>query len=267
MSPPTLHAMPVSADDDVVLLVPEEETVPESAGHQRLVDLLYAGIAARYGDADDVAVHCRLAWFPDSDDTRIRLDPDVMVVFGRPSAGRRSFKSWVENGASPTVLIEVLSEDDTDADYDRRLRRARRYGVEEVILVAPFTPGGVRVEHLVPDPDDPTRFRTVAVSTHPDDPVVVPRLGIRLAGGRDLVVSDEHGPWPDTPTAMARARRADAETARADAETARADAETARADAETTRADAEAARADAEAARAERLAARLRAAGIDPDAG
>ena len=215
---PTIPPMQDFADDGVVLLAPEEETVPESAEHQRLVDLLYAGLAARYRDAEDVAVHCRLAWFPDRDDTRVRLDPDVMVVFGRPPGRRKSYRTWAEEGVAPTVLVEVLSEEDTDAEYDRRLRRARASGVAEVVLVAPSAPGGVRVEHLLPDPDDQERFRTVAVSVSPDEPVRVEGLGITCAGGRDLVVADEAGVWPDTPSAMAMARRAEAESARAEAE-------------------------------------------------
>jgi Uma2 family endonuclease len=245
-------------DDGVVLLAPEEESVPESAEHERLVDLLCAGIAARFHDVEDVAVHCRLAWFPDREDTRIRLDPDVMVVFGRPATRRRSYRQWAEDGVPPTVLLEVLSEEDTDADYDRRLRRARRYGVAEVVLIAPFTPGGVRVDHLLPDPDDAERFRTRAVSTAPDLPVHVERLGISLAGGRDLAARDSAGGsvWLDTPALARRVRT----------EAARADAQAARADAQAARADAEAARADAESARAKRLAEQLRQAGIDPDA-
>lgn len=47
--------MPVDADleDDVVLLVPEVETVPEDALHEELVDQLAAGLKARFADRDD----------------------------------------------------------------------------------------------------------------------------------------------------------------------------------------------------------------------
>ena len=246
----------MQVETDVVLLAPEEEPVPEHALHQRLVDLLWAGLAARFAERDDVAVHARLAWFPDREDTGIRLDPDVLIAFGRPPAPRSSWRAWDEDGVAPTVIVEVWSEHDTDAEYRRRLGRARRYGVEEVVVVDPFSPGGVRVEHLVADPADPAAWRTAAVSVHPDRPVALPRLGIGMAGGPKLVVTDPQGAWLDTPAAVIAAR----------AEAARADAEAARADAEAARADAEAARAGTEAARAERLAARLRAAGLDPDA-
>lgn len=220
-----------TVDDPVVLLVPEEEFVPEHALHERIVDQVFAGLAARFAERDDVAVHCRLAWFPDRSDTRVRLDPDVTVVFGRPQADRSSYRTWDEDGIPPSIMVEVWSDHDTDADYRRRLNRARSYGVEEAVLIAPFAPGGVRVEHLVGDDD---AFRSVAVSASEADGVVVPRLGITLRGGAELIVSDEHGRWPDTATALRTAR-------------------------------AESARADAERARAERLAERLRAAGLPVD--
>lgn len=136
----------------------------------------------------------------------------------------------------PAVFVEVRSQKDTDAAYRRRLARARTYGVPEVLFVTPHAPGGVRIDHLVADPDDPQRYRVAAVSASEDFLVVVPTLGIRLAGGRELKVWDNGTPWPTTAQAFLQARTAAAE----------------------------AARADHEAARAERLAAQLRAAGLEP---
>jgi len=215
----------LDVDDEVELLVPEEETVPESDLHRIQVDLFAAGLSARFADAADVAVFARLAWFPDASDTRIRLDPDVMVVRGRPPGHRRSYKAWMEQDVQPAVLIEVWSEDDTDAAYRRRLERARTYGVGEVVVVNPYGVGGVRVEHLLPDPDDPTRFRTEATSSRGDQFVALPSLGIEIAGGADLVVVEDGRPWPTTGDAFRRLWAAEA--------------------------------------RAEALAARLRAAGLD----
>lgn len=224
-----------------MLLAPEEEMVPEHALHQRLTDLVWAGLASRFADEADVAVHCRLAWFPDRTDTRIRLDPDVFVAFGRPKRDRKSWRTWDEDGIGPAIIFEVWSDDDTDAQYRVRLGRARRYGVDEVILIDPFAPGGVRVEHLLAHPGDAGAWRTAAVSASAEQPIVVERLGISLTGGPTLVVADETGPWPGINDALGLARS------------------------QAARADAEAARAEAGAARADRLAAQLRAAGIDPD--
>lgn len=236
------HMTASDVDDDVVLLAPEEETVPEDDLHRVLVDLMAAGLGRRFAGAPDVAVFARLAWFPDRSNTRIRLDPDVMVVRGRPPGRRKSYKAWVEDQVAPAVIIEVWSEDDTDADYRTRLERARRYGVQEAVIVAPFAPGGVRVQHLVADPDDPTRFRSAGTSTRPDQLVIVESLGIAMTGGPELLVVDDGQRWPTTAEAFQQARD------------------------ESARAQREAARADQESARAERLLAQLRAAGIDPQA-
>ena len=230
---------PRTDEHGVLLLRPETEPVPEHAEHARIVDMIFAGLAARFRGRDDVAVHERLAWFPDRDDTRIRLDPDVMVVFGRPPAMRKSFKAWAEDGAAPTILIEVWSEDDTEARYRERLQRASTHGVEEVVLVHPFAPGGCRVTHLLADGEGDVR--TVATSASADVPITIDRLGITMIGGPTFVVSDEHGPWADTAELAEAAQRSAAE------------------------ARANAAEATAERARAERLAQALRDAGIDPD--
>lgn len=206
--------------------------MPESDVHRGLVDMLAAWLRARFAGRSDVAVFSRLAWFPDAGDTRVRLDPDVMVVFGRPPGPRRSYKSWVEDGIAPQVLIEVWSEDDTEddteADYERRLRRARRYGVAEVVIVHPSAPGGVRVDHLVAEGAGDDRFRTIASSVDQRSGVQVDSLGIWLSGGDELRAGDEVGPWQPTAEAVRDLR--------------------------------------AERARAERLEAQLRAAGIEPAA-
>lgn len=231
----TSRAQTPPADEyGVVLLAPEVETVPEDTEHEQIVDTLLLGLRHRYAERDDVQVFGRLAWFPDRTDTRIRVDPDVMVVIGRPGGPRSSYRTWAEDGVVPSVIIEVVSRRDSDADHARRLGLARAHGVEEVVLVSPHAVGGVHVERLRPDPEDPTRFRTVAVSTDPSAPVELPVLGIRIAGGRQVVVTDEHGEWPDPLELLTKLRS-------------------------------QTARAEREAARADRLAAQLRAAGIAPD--
>ena len=233
MTPPTtLDDVATYVDEHgVEMLRPETEPVPEHALHAEIVDLLYAGLRAHFADRTDVAVHERLAWFPEQSNTRIRLDPDVMVVIGRPQLMRKSFKAWAEDGAVPTVLVEVVSEEDTDRSYRERLGRAHRYGVPEVVLIHPFAPGGCYVQHLLAEEEG---YRTRATSTSPDAPVEVPTLGIRLAGGDRLVAEDEYGPWQDTASLAEHVRRQTEEARR-------------------------------QGERADRLAEALRAAGIDPD--
>ena len=81
----------------------------------------------------------------------------------------------------------------------------------------------------------------MATSASADVSITIERLGITLIGGPTVVVSDEHGPWPDT-AELAEAAQRNAAEAQANAEA-----------------------AAAERARAVRLAQALRDAGIDPD--
>ncbi len=240
----TLSDMTTVDEYGVPMLRPETEPVPESDEHARIVDLLFAGLAARFIDGDIVVTE-RMAWFPDQDDTKIRLDPGVMVIFGRPKQHRVSYKAWAEDGVAPSVIIEVKSPKDTSHDYDRRLGRAVHYGVTEVLLIDPFAPGGVVASHLQVEPG--VGLRTVAVSASTRSPLTVESLGITLTGGDDLVVTDEYGVWLDT-VAQILANRSAGTKARE----------------ESARAEQEAARAQQEAARAERLTQALRDAGIDP---
>lgn len=233
----TLSDMTTVDEYGVLMLRPETEPVSESEEHARIVDLLFAGLAARFIEGD-VVVTERMAWFPEQQDTKIRLDPDVMVIFGRPKQHRVSYKAWAEDGVAPSLIIEVKSPKDTSHDYDRRLGRAVQYGVTEVLLIDPFAPGGVVVSHLQVEPG--VGLRTVAVSASTRSPLTVESLGITLTGGDDLVVSDEYGVWLDT-VAQIQASRSAGNKARQ-----------------------ESARAEQEAARAERLAQALREAGIDP---
>lgn len=225
----TLSDMTTVDEYGVAMLRAETEPVPESEEHARIVDLLFAGLAARFGTGDIVVTE-RMAWFPDAEDTAIRLDPDLMVIFGRPKQQRVSYKAWAEEGVAPAVIIEVKSPTDTSHDYDRRLGRAVQHGVTEVLLIDPFAPGVV-VSHLRVEPS--VGLRTVAVSASARSPLTVESLGITLTGGDDLVVSDEHGVWLDTVEQVQSSRSATA-------------------------------RAEQESARAERLAEALRQAGIDP---
>ncbi|CAN5222641.1 hypothetical protein BH23ACT9_BH23ACT9_26860 [soil metagenome] len=246
MASPTVvsvtHAPPLPADsspewfepyrDDhgVLMLRPETEPVPESDAHVRLVDLLHAGFAWRHRDDEDVTVHCRLAWFPDEADTTRRLDPDVMVVHGRPKQQRTSYRAWAEAHVVPSLIIEVASSNDTESRYRQRLDQMFDDGVAEVVLVQPYAPGGVQVIGYVADPTVPAGYRVRGFSAGVDATVEVDD-GVVLCGGADLQVHDEHGSWLDVPGIREAAARAEAESARAD-----------------------------------RLAAALTAAGIDPDA-
>lgn len=253
--PDTLTFTPFHDEAGVLMLRPETETVPEAADHAEWVSDAAAGMAWFFRDRDDVSVHNRLAWFPDAGNTRIRLDPDVMVVVGRAYGSRRSFKDWMEEGVVPALIIEVASEDDTPADYRDRLARMREFGVPEVVLIYPHAPGGIQVLQYLPEREDSADYRVAAMSVSSGDPVEVRCAPVRISGGEQLKFANG-GEWLG---AMDVRYHAEAQTQRAEAAHQRAEVEHQRAEAAQRRAEAEKQRAD-------RLAAKLRELGVDPEA-
>ena len=198
--------------------------------------------------------------------------PDVFVVLNTPNpAPRRSWVVWEENGQTPDVVIELISES-TEAE-DRGPKKeiyAKLLKTAEYYLYDPFDQ---RLDGYELD---------AATSTyHPmkkdqNGRYWSKRLGLGL-GVAEGIYENAAGLWlrwldqdgkllPHAKEhADMEAARADAEArekaeavVRADAEAHRADAEAQRADAETKRADAEAKRADAEAKKVAELLAKLR---------
>ncbi|MFM8293184.1 MAG: Uma2 family endonuclease [Microcystaceae cyanobacterium] len=63
--------------------------------------------------------------------------PDALVVFGRPSGERRSYKQWAEDNIPPQVVFEILSESNTARDMLSKQKFYRQYGVLEMFFYDP----------------------------------------------------------------------------------------------------------------------------------
>ncbi|MFQ3612385.1 MAG: Uma2 family endonuclease [Cyanobacteriota bacterium] len=81
-----------------------------------------------------------LLWYPVEGDPKIRMAPDLMVVFGRPKGyrGFYNYKQWEEDGIPPQVVVEVLSPGNTLKEMARKLEFYDQYGVEEYYLFDPY---------------------------------------------------------------------------------------------------------------------------------
>lgn len=175
-----------------------------------------------------------LLWYPVEGDNKIRVAPDVMVVFGRPKGDRGSYLQWQEENIPPQVVFEVLSPGNTLTEMARKLEFYDLYQVEEYYLYDPQRvdlSGWLRASG---------RLRVI-------DPVaswVSPRLGIRFElSPEDLQIYRPEGRQFETYVELERQR----EIAQARAEQAESQLEM-------------------KQQRAEQLAAQLRALGIDPEA-
>jgi Uma2 family endonuclease len=260
--PPVPRAPPRSDQ-----LVYDDGEPMESARHVQQMVVLIQSLEDGWRDRDDFYVGGNMFLY--FSETQARTNdfrgPDVFVVLGTTRRERRAWVVWEEDGKTPDVVIELLSESTEKIDRGDKMRI---YGsllkVGEYFLFDPhsgvlegYELDALRGKYVPKVPDAQGRF-------------FCGQMGLNLAKVKGTLFSveaewlrwlDSDGhvlPMPQQ-RADAEAMRADAETTRADAAVERARAEAKRAVAEAKRAVAEAKRADAEAQRADAEAERARA--------
>ncbi|NJR38828.1 MAG: Uma2 family endonuclease [Leptolyngbyaceae cyanobacterium CSU_1_4] len=67
---------------------------------------------------------------------RLRVAPDVMVIFNVPPGGRDSYKTW-EEGAVPSVVFEMTSKSTKNQDMGAKKTLYEGLGVQEYWLFDP----------------------------------------------------------------------------------------------------------------------------------
>ena len=171
---------------------------------------------------------------------RLRVAPDVMVIFGVEPGGRDNFKVWQE-GAVPSVIFEMTSKGTQQIDQTHKYCLYAQLGVQEYWL---FDPKG---EWL----DSPL----MGYRLNGDDYVAIEDgcsqvLGLRLEVEGKLIGFTEIETGRRLPMPAELSQELEKERQRAD---------------QASRwAEAERLKAEQQAQRAERLRAQLQALGIDP---
>lgn len=118
----------------VPLHFPEFELVPESKRHLKQRTALFEILALAFSEC--AAIGCDQFLYWDPTDPAQCLAPDAFVRLGRPDDLFRSWKVW-ERGA-PEVAVEIISESDArDRDWDGKLQKYRRSGVQELVRFDP----------------------------------------------------------------------------------------------------------------------------------
>jgi Uma2 family endonuclease len=95
------------------------------------------GLEALFRDRPDVLVASGFFWYPVEGDPRIRVAPDVMVVFGPPKGDRGSYLQWEEGGIAPQAIFEVRSPGNRTWEMEQKLLFYERHGVQEYYLYDP----------------------------------------------------------------------------------------------------------------------------------
>jgi Uma2 family endonuclease len=96
-----------------------------------------SGLEILYRDNDDVFVAGDLLWYPVKGKPKICMAPDALVAFGRPKGHRHSYKTWIEGGVAPHVVMEVLSPSNRKKEMKGKLGFYETYGVEEYYIYDP----------------------------------------------------------------------------------------------------------------------------------
>jgi Uma2 family endonuclease len=85
----------------------------------------------------EVFVAGDLLWYPVEGEPKIRIAPDVLIVFGRAKGDRGSYQQWQEVNIAPQVVFEILSPGNRLQEMLGKLKFYDRYGVEEYYIYDP----------------------------------------------------------------------------------------------------------------------------------
>ncbi len=131
--------MPASSGSQGAITYPESDGQPmaDNTKQFRYIVTIQGGLAALFAEEPNVFVAGDLLWYPVEGNNRLRVAPDVMVVFGRPKGDRGAYLQWQEGGIAPQVVFEILSPGNTIVEMLRKLQLYDLYGVEEYYLYDP----------------------------------------------------------------------------------------------------------------------------------
>ena len=90
-----------------------------------------------FAENPNVFVAGDLLWYPVEGEPKIRMAPDVLVVFGRPKGDRGSYRQWQEENVVPQVVFEILSPGNRLKKMLEKLKFYDRFGVEEYYIYNP----------------------------------------------------------------------------------------------------------------------------------
>ncbi len=212
----------------------DEETMPESPLHDRIIDLLklilLAWVERTHRNAL-VARNFACRWDPS--DARVGLDPDLCLIEPAPPGvlDITQLHTWEPGHVPPRLGIEIVSPSTAAKDYGDAAARYARLGTREVWIFDPLrqgpsTTGGPFVLQVWRQ-EEGTMRRVFAGS----GPAWSEELGAWLVvtgGGRQLRLADDQDGqqlWPTPDEAERAARQQSEQAARQQSEQARAEAE------------------------------------------
>jgi Uma2 family endonuclease len=203
------------------IFYPESDGLPMADNSKQMdwIVILFNNLRGLFQSRQDVFVGSNQFWYPVEGHPEEVTAPDVYVVFGRPKGDRPSYKQWEENNIPMTVIFEILSPGNSDAEMDNKQLFYEQHGVEEYYV---YDPDNNQLKVYI-------RNGSVLLRERKVNGFASPRLGIRFdLSGPDMVVYRPNNQPFITFEEMEIARdvgnlRADQEKQRAEDEKVRAD--------------------------------------------
>jgi Uma2 family endonuclease len=188
----------ISENSHIPIPPPGEDELPyddgepmESDRHLAQMVLLINSLKLAWKDRDDVYVGGNMAIYYSELQTKKNdfRGPDVFVVLDTVRRERKSWVVWQEDGRTPDVVIELLSESTEHVDRGDKMRiYAKVLRVPEYYLFDPLTS---TLEAYALDPATQSYER---VAPRPDGDYTSARLHLRL-GVRQSVHHGIDAPW------------------------------------------------------------------------
>ena len=110
---------------------PEGHWIAQSVGHGDAVRQAATALDYYFRERANVLVAMELVVYYQRGNDKLRLQPDVQVVFGVQHCGSRgSFRVW-EEGKAPDFVLEVASPSTAENDAEHKAREYAQIGVRE----------------------------------------------------------------------------------------------------------------------------------------
>jgi Uma2 family endonuclease len=123
--------------DDIIYPDSDGQPMADNTKQFRWITTIKLNLDWIFGENSQVFVAGDHLWYPVQGNNKLRLAPDIMVVFDRPKGDRGSYQQWKENNIAPQVVFEILSPGNTTKEMTAKLHFYNQYGVEEYYLYDP----------------------------------------------------------------------------------------------------------------------------------
>jgi Uma2 family endonuclease/uncharacterized small protein (DUF1192 family) len=124
-------------EDGVCYPSDDGEPTGETGFQVNAILALYGNLTELYAKRSDIYVAADMFWYWEKGNPSACCAPDVMVILGVPNEVRRSFRSWNENGAIPSVIFEMASKTTWRRNLGFLFETYERLGVKEYFIYDP----------------------------------------------------------------------------------------------------------------------------------